>query len=68
MYVGNSFYGIEAAAQGYFNKTAEKLTLPEAAMLVGATNNPYKYSYFTSKLNIFYINFCYLSILLIICV
>ena len=29
MYVGNSFYGIEAAAQGYFNKTAEKLTLPD---------------------------------------
>ncbi|MFQ8988013.1 MAG: transglycosylase domain-containing protein, partial [Intestinibacter sp.] len=47
MYVGNSFYGIEAAAQGYFNKTAEKLTLPEAAMLVGATNNPYKYSPYT---------------------
>ena len=47
MYVGNSFYGIEAAAQGYFNKTAERLTLPEAAMLVGATNNPYKYSPYT---------------------
>ena len=47
MYVGNSFYGIEAAAQGSFNKTAEKLTLPEAAMLVGATNNPYKYSPYT---------------------
>lgn len=26
---------LQAAAQGYFNKTAEKLTLPEAAMLVG---------------------------------
>ncbi|MBU5335639.1 transglycosylase domain-containing protein [Intestinibacter bartlettii] len=47
MYVGNSFYGIEAAAQGYFNKSAEKLTLPEAAMLVGATNNPYKYAPYT---------------------
>lgn len=46
MYVGNSFYGIEAAAQGCFNKSAEKLTLPEAAMLVGATNNPYKYTPF----------------------
>ena len=47
MYVGNSFYGIEAAAQGYFNKSAEKLTLPESAMLVGATNNPYKYAPYT---------------------
>ncbi len=52
MYVGNSFYGIEAASQGYFNKSAEKLTLPEAAMLVGATNNPYKYSpYIKNKLD-----------------
>ena len=38
MYVGNSFYGIEAAAQGYFNKTAEKLTLPEAAHLIQSLN------------------------------
>ena len=47
MYVGNSFYGIEAASQGYFNKAAEKLTLPEAAMLVGATNNPSRYAPYT---------------------
>ena len=47
MYVGNSFYGIEAASQGYFNKSAEKLTLTEAAMLVGATNNPSRYAPYT---------------------
>lgn len=47
MYVGNSFYGIEAAAQGYFNKSAEKLTLAESAMLVGATNNPSRYAPYT---------------------
>lgn len=47
MYVGNSFYGIEAGSRGYFNKSAEKITLPEAAMLVGATNNPSRYAPYT---------------------
>lgn len=47
MYVGNSFYGIESASRGYFNKPAEKLELAEAAMLVGATNNPSRYAPYT---------------------
>ena len=37
---GGSTYGIEAAAQRYFNTTAKKLTLSQAATLVGMANNP----------------------------
>ena len=32
---GNGAYGIEAAAQTYFNKPAKDLTVPESAMLAG---------------------------------
>ena len=35
IYYGNFAYGIEAAAQTYFGKSAKDLTLPEAAMLAG---------------------------------
>jgi penicillin-binding protein 1A len=35
VYFGSGAYGIEAAAQRYFGKSARKLTLPEAAMLAG---------------------------------
>ena len=37
---GGSTYGIEAAAQYYFNTTAKDLTLNQAATLVGIVNNP----------------------------
>ena len=37
---GGSTYGIEAAAQYYFNTTAKDLTLSQAATLVGIVNNP----------------------------
>jgi len=37
---GGSTYGIEAAAQYYFNTTAKDLTLSQAATLVGIINNP----------------------------
>ncbi len=40
IYYGNLAYGIEAAAQTYFNKTAGDLTLPEAAMLAGLPQAP----------------------------
>ncbi|HVV10856.1 transglycosylase domain-containing protein [Amycolatopsis sp.] len=33
-------YGIGAAAQTYFNTTAAKLTVPQAALLAGMVNNP----------------------------
>lgn len=37
---GHGAYGIEAAAQGYFGKHVEELTLPEAAMLAGIPQAP----------------------------
>ena len=37
---GGSTYGIEAAAQYYFDTTAKDLTLNQAATLVGIINNP----------------------------
>ena len=33
-------YGIEAAAQHFFSVTANKLTLPQAALLAGLVNSP----------------------------
>ncbi|MDX8480676.1 biosynthetic peptidoglycan transglycosylase [Mesorhizobium sp. VK24D] len=40
VYFGSGAYGIEAAARRYFGKSASKLTLYEAAMLVGALPAP----------------------------
>jgi membrane peptidoglycan carboxypeptidase len=40
---GGSVYGIEAAANYYFNTTALNLTLPQAASLVATVNNPVKF-------------------------
>lgn len=37
-------YGVEAAAQTYFNKSAKDVTLAEAAMLAGIPNLPGRYS------------------------
>jgi len=37
---GGQVYGIEAASEYYFNTTAAKLTLPQAATLVAIVNNP----------------------------
>lgn len=39
-YYGDGAYGVEAAAKHYFNTTAAKLTLPQAAMLAGLVRNP----------------------------
>lgn len=43
IYYGNNSYGIEAAANTYFSKSAKDLTLPEAALLVGIPNSPSLY-------------------------
>lgn len=43
IYYGHGAYGIEAAAQTYFSKSANDLTLPEAALLVGLPNAPSQY-------------------------
>ncbi|AXX32536.1 transglycosylase domain-containing protein [Actinosynnema mirum] len=37
---GNGTYGVGAAAQTYFNTTADKLTVPQAALLAGLVNRP----------------------------
>lgn len=43
IYFANGFYGIEAAAQGYFGKTAQELSLSEIAFLCAIPNNPNEY-------------------------
>lgn len=43
VYFGNGAYGIDAAAQEYFNVPASALTLPEAAALAGVVNSPVYY-------------------------
>ena len=44
VYFGAGAYGIEAAAERFFNKHASQLTLPEAAMLAGSVKAPAKYN------------------------
>jgi penicillin-binding protein 1A len=44
VYFGAGAYGIEAAAQRYFNKPAAKLALGEAALLAGLLKAPSRYS------------------------
>lgn len=39
----NGYYGIGAAAKGYFNKKVKDLTLEEIAFLIGIPNNPSYY-------------------------
>ena len=44
VYFGDGFYGVEAAARGYFAKHAADLTLPEAATLAGLVKSPSSYA------------------------
>ncbi|WNF37246.1 PBP1A family penicillin-binding protein [Bacillaceae bacterium IKA-2] len=44
IYYGHGAYGIEAAANYYFQKTASELNVPEASMLVGIPKGPLYYS------------------------
>ena len=39
IYVGNGYYGIEAAARGYFSKGVDELDLADQALLCGIPNN-----------------------------
>ena len=48
IYYGNLAYGIEAAAQTYFNKPAIELTLAEAAFLAGLPQSPYELDPYTN--------------------
>jgi penicillin-binding protein 1A len=40
VYFGEGYYGVEAAARGYFGTTAEDLALPEAALLAALIRSP----------------------------
>ncbi len=44
VYFGSGYYGVEAAARGYFGKSAEDLNLEEAAALAGVVKAPNIYS------------------------
>lgn len=44
VYFGAGVYGIEAAAELFFDKHASRLTLPEAAMLAGSLKAPARYN------------------------
>jgi penicillin-binding protein 1A len=48
IYFGAGAYGVEAAAQTYFDKSADKLNLAECAMLAGLPKSPNYYSPFNS--------------------
>ena len=48
VYYGNMAYGIGTAAEVYFNKAVEKLTLAEAALLVGIPQGPAIYDPYTN--------------------
>lgn len=43
IYFGNGYYGIQAAAQGYFSKSIDKLGLSETVFLCAIPNNPSLY-------------------------
>ena len=40
VYLGDGFYGVEAASRGYFGKSASTLTVEEAALLAGLIQSP----------------------------
>ncbi|TLU82109.1 MAG: PBP1A family penicillin-binding protein [Chlorobium sp.] len=44
VYFGSGAYGVEAAAQTYFGKSAYQLTLPESATLIATLKNPTAYN------------------------
>jgi penicillin-binding protein 1A len=46
VYYGNHAYGVEAAAQTYFSRSASKLSLLQAALLAGLTQAPSVYDPF----------------------
>ncbi len=43
VYYGEGAYGVQAAAERYFGTTADKLTLPQAALLAGLVQSPSAY-------------------------
>lgn len=51
VYFANGYYGIEAAARGYFNTNADKLSLSQIAFLCAIPNNPTLYDPLTNMDN-----------------
>jgi penicillin-binding protein 1C len=49
IYYGNLAYGIEAASETYFGKTANQLTLAEASFLAGLPQSPAVYDVYTNR-------------------
>jgi penicillin-binding protein 1A len=47
IYLGNGAYGIQAAAENYFGKNVQDLTIPEVAILAGLPKAPNRYSPYT---------------------
>jgi penicillin-binding protein 1A len=44
VYFGDGLYGVEAAARGYFAKSASEVTVDEAALLAGLIQSPSSYA------------------------
>lgn len=44
IYFGNGYYGVQAAALGYFQKGVDELDLSEMAFIAAIPNNPTKYN------------------------
>ncbi len=51
IYFGNGYYGIQAAAQGYFSKDIDELNLSQTVFLCAIPNNPSLYNPVTHKKN-----------------
>ncbi len=51
IYWGHNNYGVETAAQSYFNKSASELNLAEAALMAGLIQAPETYSPFNNYAN-----------------
>ncbi len=49
IYYGNLSYGVEAAAETYFNTTADKLTLAQASFLAGLPQSPGVYDIYNNR-------------------
>jgi membrane peptidoglycan carboxypeptidase len=48
-YFGASAYGVQTAAKTYFRKNADRLSLPEAALLAGLVQSPVRYDPYRSR-------------------
>ena len=48
IYFSNGYYGVEAAAKGYFGKSVSELSVSEQAFIAAIPNNPTKYNPLTN--------------------